>query len=212
MSFELFQVLTNCKHFGYRNIITGDQSWFIYNYAPEGAWVLEDEENPIFERSQILIEKMMITVIWGVYGTYIIDDLPEEEHFNSSYFVEHILIPLDKQKDKIWPLRHSHKIWLHLDNCRVHNSKYTEKEMQLSVFERAPHPPYSPDLAPSDFFLFGYVKGKLGGQSFKTREELYDAIVKIIKDIPYSIRWRVFEKWTDRCYWVYTHEGTYFQK
>ena len=45
MSFELFQVLTNCKHYGYRNIITGDQSWFIYNYAPEGAWVLEDEEN-----------------------------------------------------------------------------------------------------------------------------------------------------------------------
>ena len=48
--------------------------------------------------------------------------------------------------------------------------------MQLSVFQRAPHPPYSPDLAPSDFFLFGYVKEKLGGQSFKTREELYEFV------------------------------------
>jgi len=90
MSFELFQVLTNCKHYGYRNIITGDQSWFIYNYAPEGAWVLEDEENPIFERSQLLIEKMMITVIWGVWGVYIVDQLPEGTHFNSEYFVEYI--------------------------------------------------------------------------------------------------------------------------
>jgi hypothetical protein len=27
--------------------------------------------------------------------------------------------------------------------------------------KQAPHPPYSPDLAPSDFFLFGYVKGKM---------------------------------------------------
>jgi hypothetical protein len=27
----------------------------------------------------------------------------------------------------------------------------------------APHPLYSPDLAPSDLFLFGYVKRKLMG-------------------------------------------------
>jgi hypothetical protein len=27
--------------------------------------------------------------------------------------------------------------------------------------KRAPHPPYSPDLAPCDFYLFGYVKDRL---------------------------------------------------
>ena len=77
MSLELFSILTKSKHYGYRNIITGDQSWFIYNYAPNGAWVLESDDPPIYEKSHILIEKMMITVFWGVYGTYIIDDLPE---------------------------------------------------------------------------------------------------------------------------------------
>jgi hypothetical protein len=36
----------------------------------------------------------------------------------------------------------------------------------------APHAPYSPDLAPSDFFRFGYLKSMLPGRHFETEEEL----------------------------------------
>ena len=110
----------------------------------------------------------MITIIWGVFGTYIVDDLPEGEHYNSTYFAEHVLRPLAGKKEKIWPMRKNHKIWIHLDNCKAHNSKHPDEEIQLLGFKRAPHPPYSPDLAPSDFFLFDHVKRKLGSQSFKT--------------------------------------------
>ena len=48
--------------------------------------------------------------------------------------------------------------------------------MNISVFKRAPHPSYSPDLVPSEFFLFGYHKEKLNGHLFETREQLYEAI------------------------------------
>ena len=211
-SLELFQVLEKSKHNGYRDIITGDQSWFIYNYSPTGAWVLQDDEAPVYSNDHICIEKMMITVIWGVWGVYIVDELPEGEHLNSSYFVEHILIPLEAQKDQIWPQRGKHKIWLHLDNCKVHNSKYTQLEIEKSVFKRAPHPPYSPDIAPSDFFLFGYVKDKLEGQSFTEREALYEAISNIIQEIPFEMKRKVFDHWAFRCQWVSSHEGLYFQK
>jgi len=33
-----------------------------------------------------------------------------------------------------------------------------------------PHPPYLPDLAPSDFFLFPKLKMKFKGQRFQTEE------------------------------------------
>jgi hypothetical protein len=36
----------------------------------------------------------------------------------------------------------------------------------------APHPPYSPDFAPSDFLLFGYVKERLKGMALPSYEEL----------------------------------------
>ncbi|KYQ49655.1 hypothetical protein ALC60_11269 [Trachymyrmex zeteki] len=37
-------------------------------------------------------------------------------------------------------------------------------------FELIDHPPYSPDLAPSDFFLFPKLKVWLGGQKFSSNE------------------------------------------
>lgn len=39
-------------------------------------------------------------------------------------------------------------------------------------YELLPHPPYSPDLAPSDFFLFADLKRMLAGKKFKTDEEV----------------------------------------
>jgi hypothetical protein len=42
--------------------------------------------------------------------------------------------------------------------------------------KRAPHPPYSPDLAPCDFYLFGYIKGRLAGASFEEPHQLLQAI------------------------------------
>lgn len=43
---------------------------------------------------------------------------------------------------------------------------------------KVPHPPYSPDLAPSDFYLFAKFKDKLKGPKFRTVEEIQEAIIE----------------------------------
>ena len=48
-------------------------------------------------------------------------------------------------------------------------------------------------------------------QNFKERGELYEPIYTMIDGISHEIR-DVFDEWMDRCYWVTTHEGLYFQK
>ena len=70
------------------------------------------------------------------------------------------------------------KIWLHLDNSRVHNSKVTLSITEKYGFKRAPHPAYSPDIAPSDSFLFGYIKGKLKGCLLKSLDDLKKRYMK----------------------------------
>jgi histone-lysine N-methyltransferase SETMAR len=45
----------------------------------------------------------------------------------------------------------------------------------------AAHPPYSPDLAPSDFYLFGHMKGLLRGEPFETGERLLSAVEGILR-------------------------------
>jgi hypothetical protein len=47
----------------------------------------------------------------------------------------------------------------------------------------APHPPYSPDLAPSDFYLFGDVKRCLADLSFEDADRLLAALEGVLKDI-----------------------------
>ena len=39
-------------------------------------------------------------------------------------------------------------------------------------YEVLPHPPYSPDLAPSDFFLFPHLKSTLRGRHFNTDNDV----------------------------------------
>jgi len=49
-----------------------------------------------------------------------------------------------------------------------------------------PHPPYSPDLAPSDFFLFPKLKMKLKGRRFQTLEEIKvesQAVLNTLREI-----------------------------
>jgi hypothetical protein len=64
--------------------------------------------------------------------------------------------------------------------------------------KRAPHPPYSPDIAPSDFFLDGDVKRKLMGYRAESKSELLARIRVILAQIPRDVLSGVFSSgWTD---------------
>jgi hypothetical protein len=73
---------------------------------------------------------------------------------NGAYFDENILQPMaselhagEKKKHCPWPL-------LHMDNARPHKLKWNLARMEELSLKRAAHPPFSPDIAPLDFFLF----------------------------------------------------------
>jgi histone-lysine N-methyltransferase SETMAR len=70
-----------------------------------------------------------------------------------------------------------------LDNCPVHFSNATEQFITENHIEHVPHRPYSPDLAPSDFWLFGHVKTSLIGQTFDEAEQLLEAITEFLNEI-----------------------------
>jgi hypothetical protein len=63
--------------------------------------------------------------------------------------------------------------------------------------KQAPHSPYSPDLAPSDSFLFGHVKGKLMGYRAETPSELLVCIRVIMAEIPRETLNTVFLEWME---------------
>ena len=62
------------------------------------------------------------------------------------------------------------------DNARPHTACSTVATVQDLSFECLPHPPYSPDLAPSDFHVFGPLKEAMGGKSFRPDKEVQQAV------------------------------------
>jgi hypothetical protein len=75
--------------------------------------------------------------------------------------------------------------------------------------KQAPHHPYSPDLAPSDFFPFGYVKGKLMGYHAEIPSVLLVHIRVILAEIPRETLNTVFLEWMERLQKCVQVDGEY---
>jgi hypothetical protein len=67
--------------------------------------------------------------------------------------------------------------------------------LALNKMKKAPHPPYSPDLAPPDCFLFGHVKRNLIGYRAENLSELLVRIQVILRAIPSETLVEVFLQW-----------------
>jgi hypothetical protein len=72
------------------------------------------------------------------------------------------------------------------------------------------HTPNSPDLAPSDFFLFEHIKYCLQGIAFPLREELFGAIHEIVGAIPRPTLEDVFRHWMETFEQVFQNKGDYY--
>jgi len=67
-------------------------------------------------------------------------------------------------------------VLLQHDNARPHTARSIVATIQDLFFECLSHPPYSSDLAPSDFHVFRPLQGAMGGKSFRSDEEVQQAV------------------------------------
>jgi hypothetical protein len=59
-------------------------------------------------------------------------------------------------------------------------------------------PPHSPDLVPSDFYVFGNVKRCLAGLSFEDADQLLAAVEGVLEGIQKVTLQAVFLEWMNR--------------
>jgi [histone H3]-lysine36 N-dimethyltransferase SETMAR len=65
---------------------------------------------------------------------------------------------------------------LHDENARPHRAWITNEFLAKNRVESYQNPPYSPDLSPCDFFLFGRLKSQLRGIRFNDDNEMLRAL------------------------------------
>jgi transposase len=86
---------------------------------------------------------------------------------------------------------------LHHDNARPQCSAQTQGAVTSLKFTAVPHPPYSPHLAPSHFWLFPKLKETLKGQHFSSDAEVEAAVRKWISNQTETFFMDGINKWIE---------------
>jgi hypothetical protein len=105
----------------------------------------------------------------------------QKKSFTRQFFVDKVLTDFDKELAETRPKKRARGIFLHLDNAPTHRA---DDDFNRLGIRRLPHPPYSQDLAPCDFWLFANLKTKLEGSTFTSAGQLMVKVNEILMDIP----------------------------
>jgi hypothetical protein len=168
------------QHQGWKYLVTLDEAWFYFSNQYEQIWLPDQEDLPTIQRQMIGSPKTMLTVAWNPYGVHLVSLLPKGQKWTRQYYIDHILPEIYALRDATY----RQKLVIHADNARPHVTKRVKQYLEDDSLKSAPYPPYSADLAPINFFLFGHVKRLLQWIEFQTAEELLDGVVRILADIP----------------------------
>ena len=89
-------------------------------------------------------------------------------------------------------------VLLHHDNASPHKAKIVKDYSEKQELQVLPHLPFSPDLAPYDFWLFPTLKERLTGRKFYRMQDLAKAVFSELRSIPKEDCAAAMEKWIAR--------------
>jgi hypothetical protein len=91
---------------------------------------------------------------------------------------------------------------VHIDHPKSQDGRKIQEKFDTKGFVRSHHPPYSPDLSPSDFWCFGMAKGKRRDREFHTVQDILGRLTEIWNSLTFEDVQSVFLEWQIRLNWV----------
>ncbi|CAK1592430.1 unnamed protein product [Parnassius mnemosyne] len=159
--------------------VTMDETW-IQHFNPETkqqsmTWKRASSPTPKKFKVSSSAAKVMASVFWDAQCIIMVEYLENGATITGSYYAEQIRRLREAFKEKRrGKLRAG--VLFHQDNAPAHKAAVAMAAIQETGFELLEHPPYSPDLAPSDFYLFPRLKERLRGKKFEDDIEVMAAV------------------------------------
>lgn len=215
ISEDLLQRLQSNPEAFLARVVTQDETW-VHHFDPETKeqskqWKHKSSPPPRKFKLSSSAGKVMASVFWDSQGVLLIDYLAKGETITGNYYARLLKTLRDKIKEKRRGKLSKGILLLH-DNASAHTSQIAIATAQDCGFEILPHPPYSPDLAPSDFYLFPKLKFELKGKHFANDDDVIAAVEIFLESQSENFFMdglvKLEKRWT-RCI---EHNGDYFEK
>ncbi|XP_047987147.1 histone-lysine N-methyltransferase SETMAR-like [Leguminivora glycinivorella] len=197
------------------SIVTGDKTMVLYfdplSKMESMEWRRPEEGAPLKAKVLKSKRKIMATVFWDCKGILLLDFKEPNTTINATYYSTFLTTLKQKIREKRRGMLSKGVRLLH-DNAPVHTASVVQIAMKDLGFEQLDHPPYSPDIAPSDYYLFRDLKKSLRGRHFSTDEELKAAVIDFFdsKDTAYFCKG--IELLISRCNKCIEIGGNYIEK
>lgn len=166
-------------------IVTCDEKWILFdNRKRSASWLDPGSAPKQCPKRKLTPRKVMVTVWWSSAGVIHHSFLPNGMSITADVYCEELNTMMEKLAH-LQPalVNRSSPLLLH-DNARPHTAQQTVSKLQELGLEALRHPPYSPDLAPTDYYFFQNLDNFLAGKKFNTREAVQNAFEEFVTSRP----------------------------
>ncbi len=197
-------------------VITGDESWF-WCYEPHmkrstNAWLRSTERQPQKVSKDCYVRKVMLIVFWDSRGIVHREFVANGQGIDRHVYLQTMHNLWEKVRRRRPQLWRCQSFWIHHDGAPAHRADNVINFLRATNTKILPHPPYSPDLAPSDFFLFARLKWNMRGETFNTLDELKQRVNFEIGQIAqWEYAHTFHDSWNKRLQLCIDHNGHYFE-
>ncbi len=193
-----------------------DESW-VYVYDPamriqNKEWLRKGEARPQVPRRTLATGKIMIVSFYDSKGMVYYEYVQRPQTVNQQVFRA-----IFRRFDAAHQCRRPNSTmrgrkFLHMDNAPAHNATLTLALVEQLGWTRLPQPSYSPDLTPSDFWLYHRLKRNLKGVRFASLNDLKDAVSDEISQITaLEYHHSIMVSWPKRWRRCLQEQGNYFE-
>ena len=142
--------------------ITGDEKWVVCNDIKRKRWWSRPREPArTTSKAGIRRNKVLLSVWWDYKGIVYFELLPPNRTINSVVYIEQLTKLNNAVEEKRSELTNRKGVVFHRDDARPRASLVTRQKLLELGRDVLLHPPYSPHLAPSDYFFFRSLQNSL---------------------------------------------------
>lgn len=192
-------------------IVSGGEKWVIYkNLKLQRTECPETPEST--SKVTLNLMKVLFSVWWDATGVIYWELLPPNQMLTEDLYSQQLERLQAVMQQRRPELCGQHKVLFNHSNAKPHTGAVIQRKIMDIGWQILAHSPYSPDLAPTDYYLFRYLENFLKGKEYDNEEDLRSGLATFFDEKEDNFYRAGIEKLPERWRQVVDNNGDYINE